>query len=249
MTPVVSVLLAHKRERENDKAVQIALSTLVDNTDVDYEILMRSVAEYQDCYAVYNEMAEYAKGEWLVFHNSDTFVAPRWASEMLKAATPDAIVGCVLVECGAIGTARQNVNMDFGRTPDTFQREAFERWAAAQYPQTFQNPGYGDTAADRAGIWYWPCMQQRQAFLDSGKYGMAQGWPYPNDIEYFNKWVAGGKRLVKAPGYIYHLQKYSDSDEQTKRGVQVQAPVQRIVSRVEPSTGEPDISMLFSGRR
>jgi hypothetical protein len=248
MTPVISVLLAHKRERENDKALKIALNTLVDNTDVDYEILIRSVAEYQDCYAVYNEMAQYAAGEWLVFHNSDTFVAPRWASEMLKVATPDAIVGCVLVECGAIGTARQNVNVDFGRTPDTFNRAGFEQWAAAQYPQVFQNQGYGDTAADKAGIWYWPCMQHRHAFLESGMYGTAQGWPYPNDIEYFNKWVADGKRLLKAPAFIYHLQAYSVKENQEKRGV-IEQPQIRLASAVEPSTGEPDISMLFAGRR
>jgi hypothetical protein len=248
MTPIISVLLAHKRERENDKALKIALDTMVDNTDVDYEILIRSVAEYQDCYAVYNEMAQYARGMFLVFHNSDTFVAPRWASEMLKVAAPDAIVGCVLVECGAIGTARQNVNLDFGRTPDTFNRAGFEQWAAGVYPQVFQSQGYGDSAADKAGIWYWPCLQQRQAFLDSGMYGTAQGWPYPNDIEYFNKWVADGKRLVKAPGYIYHLQAYSVKSEQEKRGV-TELAQPRVASAVYPQTGEPDISMLFGGRR
>jgi hypothetical protein len=247
MTPVISVLLAHKRERENDKALKIALATLVDNTDVDYEILIRSVAEYQDCYAVYNEMAQYAKGGWLVFHNSDTFVAPRWASEMLKVAAPDAIVGCVLVECGAIGTGRQNVNVDFGRTPDTFNRAGFEQWAAIQYPRTYQNQGYGDTAADKAGIWYWPCLQNRQAFLDSGMYGTAQGWPYPNDIEYFNKWASEDKRLVKAPAYIYHLQAYSVKEEQEKRIIQ--QPQIQAASTIEQGTNNADISMLFGGRR
>lgn len=246
MPPIVSVLLAHKRERENDKALKIALDTLVDNTDVDYEILIRSVAEYQDCYAVYNEMAQYAKGEWLVFHNSDTFVAPRWASEMLKVAAPDAIVGCVLVECGAIGTARQNVNLDLGRTPETFNRAGFEQWAAAQYPNTFMNPGYGDTVADKACVWYFPSLMNRQAFIESGMFDTEQGWPFPNDIHYWNRWAESGKRIVKASSFIYHLQAYSVKENQEKRMV-VQAQTVLPIT-AQPRAGGADISMLF-GRR
>lgn len=248
MTPAISILIAHKKERENDKALKIALDTIVDNTDVDYEVFVRAVTEYQDCYAVYNEMAQYAKGEWLVFHNSDTFVAPRWASEMLKIAAPDAIVGCVLVECGAIGTARQNVNLDLGRTPDTFQRTAFEQWAASQYPNTFMNPGYGDTEADKACIWYFPCLINRQTFIESGMFGTAQGWPYPNDIEYFNKWVADGRRLLKASSFIYHLQAWSVKENQEKRVLQQQSQTMPQVITT-PQTNPADISMLFGGRR
>lgn len=246
MTPVISILIAHKKERENDKALKIALDTIVDNTDVDYEVFVRAVTEYQDCYAVYNDMAQYARGEWLVFHNSDTFVAPRWASEMVKIAAPDAIVGCVLVECGAIGTARQNVNLDLGRTPEMFNRAGFEQWAAAQYPNTFMNPGYGDTAADKAGVWYFPSLIGKQAFIDSGMFDTEQGWPFPNDINYWNRWAADGKRLIKAPAYIYHLQAYSVKENQEKRVTQQTQTVPQIA--VPQQAGGADINMLF-GRR
>ncbi len=126
--PAVSVLLPHLRQDVNDRALAICLQTLVDNTDVDYEIIIEAVAERRDIYTVCNSMAQRANAKWVVFHNSDVFMAPGWAKPMLEAAQPNRIVAGIIVECGAIGVNILNHHRNFGMTPETFDRTAFERW-------------------------------------------------------------------------------------------------------------------------
>ena len=78
--PQISIIIPHLREPQNDKALQIALACILDNTDLDYELMVEAVATRRDIYPVLNNMAQRARADWIVFSNSDVFFAPGWAS-------------------------------------------------------------------------------------------------------------------------------------------------------------------------
>ena len=86
--PAFSVLIAHKREPANDAALDIALDMLADNTIHDYELLIDDTTP-ADPYVIYNDLAERASCNWIVFLNSDTFAGPGWDVPMVDAAAND----------------------------------------------------------------------------------------------------------------------------------------------------------------
>jgi len=206
MKPELSILLPHLRQRENDKALKVCLDTIIDNTGVNYEIIVESVAERRDIYPVCNSMAERARAEYIVFHNSDVFFAPGWAEAFLEAAAHDTIVAGVIVECGAIGVASANIKRNFGMTPESYQRAAFERWVISE---GFMPPGEG---------WYFPSLHPRDEFVELGGFDSSRGgfMVQPSDIDYWNQWRAMGRKVVRVPSFCYHLQNFSTESEQTK---------------------------------
>jgi hypothetical protein len=209
--PLVSILLPHLRERPNDAALQIALSCIVDNTSLDYELIMEAVEERRDIYGVLNGMAQRANSEWIIPHNSDVFVGPGWLEPLYEARDLNAIVSPVMVECGAIGVAPVNLPKDFGKTPDTFRRDEFEAWVRAG----------GEMPGVPGGVrrWYFPSLLPRRPFLDMGGFDIARG-TFPNDtvdIWFWDKWEAAGKEFRAPRSFVYHLQAYSSAFEQAKR--------------------------------
>jgi len=201
----ISILIAHKHEKANDQAFVVALKTIVENTVSDYELLVDTTTP-ANVYAIYNRLAAVATAEYIVFSNSDVFLAPGWDAPMLEAAAPDTIVTGVIVECGAIGVAIDNVHRNFGMRPDTFRRAEFEAWvqAGVHIPPT--------------DGWYFPSLHPRQAFLDRGGFDLTKGvFPVdPLDIIYWDTWRKSGRKVRRVPSFCYHLQFYSNKAEQKK---------------------------------
>lgn len=210
VSPLVSILLPHLRTPANDAALQIALSCIIDNTALDYELIIEAVSERRDIYPVLNAMAERALGEWVVFHNSDVFVSPGWLEPLYDSRDENAIVSPVMVECGAIGVAPVNLRKDFGMTPLTFRREAFEEWV--------KSGGEMPGIPDGARRWYFPSLLNRQSFLDMGGFDSVRGqFPIdPVDIWFWDQWAAAGKTFRHARSFVYHLQAWSSEFEQEK---------------------------------
>lgn len=203
----IAVLIAHKRTRANDRALKIALETLIDNTDVDYELLVDTTTP-ADPYVVYNRLAGQATAPWIVFLNSDTFAGPNWARPMLAAAAPDTIVAPVLVECGKIGVHVLNYARDFGDKPENFKRGDFESFVRA-----------GGEWREGEG-WYMPSLHPRARFLELGGFPTERG-VFPKDALdelYWAAWKAQGGKVVRVRAWFYHLQNWSNEAEQTKRG-------------------------------
>ncbi len=98
MTPAISIIIPHLRNADNDKALKVAVDCIIDNTDIDYELIVESVATRRDIYPVLNNMVHRARGEWLVFSNSDVCLAPKWASGFYDCRDKDTIVTGVIVE-------------------------------------------------------------------------------------------------------------------------------------------------------
>ena len=204
-SPLVSILLPHLRTPENNKALAVALDCLATNTGIDYELIIEGVEERRDIYPVVNRMVKDARCEWIVKTNSDVFFAPGWLEPMWEAREQNTIVAGVLVEPGAIGVSVQNIHLDFGMRPETFRRADFERFAR----ETRLFP-------DGRG-WIWPSLHNRQTFLDICGYDSTHiQWPEPVDLDYWQRWEAAGKQFKRVRSYAYHLQNFSNDDEQKK---------------------------------
>jgi hypothetical protein len=150
-------------------------------------------------------MFRQATTDCCVYWSSDMFAAPGWDVDMLAKWDEDTIVTNVLVEPGAIAMHPDNVHKDFGRRPETFRRDEFELWCkSAPVPNNFG--------------WYAPYMISRRSFLDMSGLadnlaGDSQGFS-PADVVFFEQWQAIGRRITRAHSYTYHLQRYSELDEQ-----------------------------------
>lgn len=199
----LTIILPHKRNPGNDAALRIALDMLFANTRADFHLLIDAAYD-QPLYERLNRMVAQADTECVVYWSSDMFPAPDWDTPMLRLFDSHTFVTNVLVESGAIGVHHQNVERDFGRRPETFRRAEFEAWAATKPPYP---PGEG---------WYAPFMFPKTGFLELGGLRLDLG-PFPAgapDIELFKLWKAVGRRVVRAASYTYHMQRYSDVQEQ-----------------------------------
>lgn len=206
MTPAISIIIPHLRNRDNDAALQIAIDCIIDNTDLDYELIIEAVEARRDIYPVLNNMAHRARAEWICFSNSDVFFAPGWASAFYAARDENAIVTGIIAECGAIGVAADNYELHFGVTPGSYDRAGFEAWVADNGARI-----YGDKAHQHRG-WYLPCLIHKRTFNHFGGFDTSRGhFPIdPVDIHTWNKWDETGHTFRRANSWCYHLQAFSD---------------------------------------
>ncbi len=215
MTAPFTIILPHRRNPGNDAALAVALQMLAANTVNDFLLIIDTTTD-DSLYAIVNRMVVQATTEAVVYWSSDMFPAPGWDVPMLSLFDDASFVTNVLVEPGAIGLYPENVGRDFGRKPETFNREAFETWCVTEGPE-LQLSGEG---------WYAPVMYHRSGFLAMGGLeddldGDHHGFTCA-DVRLFERWKAAGGRVVRArESYTYHLQRWSQVDEQehTKREV------------------------------
>lgn len=207
MTAAFTVVLPHKRNPGNDAALSICIDCLMKNTDNDFLLLIDTLIA-SSLYAIVNRMIEQVTTELFVYLASDTFLAPHWDTPMLEVWTPETIVTDILVEPGAIGLHHWNLHKDFGRRPEVFQREEFEAWSQSSEAPMLEGEG-----------WFCPYIMSRAKFLEFG--GLNQSYTPPDrhgftgaDEALFERWKAAGNKVVRAKSYAYHLQRYSQIDEQ-----------------------------------
>lgn len=201
MTAAFSVILPHKRNPGNDRALAICLDCLFTNTASDFKLIVDAAVD-QPLYERINRMVRQADTEYCVYLASDTFLAPGWDVPMLAAADFQTFVNGVLVEPGAIGIHHLNLHRDFGRTPESFQREAFEAWMQTDHAPLLSGEG-----------WYCPYMFPREGWLRTG--GLETDKDFTDvDIRLFERWKRGNGRVERVRSFAYHLQRYSDEDEQ-----------------------------------
>lgn len=205
MTAAFTIILPHKRNPGNNAALSVALSCLQDNTVSDFLLIMDAAVD-SPLYPRVNAMVQAATTDICVYFASDTFAAPGWDVGMLDAVNETTFVTGVVCEPGVIGINPENIGIDFGRTPEAFRRQAFEDWCL--------------TAPVPSGIGFpAPYMFPRTGFL---MYGGLQDAGLPPDLHgfteadnvLFDRWRADGNRITRARSYFYHLQRYSQIDEQ-----------------------------------
>ncbi len=200
----ITIILPHKRNPGNNEALSLCLDMLQTNTVSDFVLIMAADNSGQ-IYPAVNAMVRQAQTEVCVYWASDMFAAPGWDLPMLQLFEMDTFINNTVVEPGVISMYGGNHKEDFGRTPETFNRPAFEAWAVN-----------GHTAGGDG--WFAPYMFPRSGFIEMGgldttidadlEFGSA-------DMALFDKWKETGNRVIRAPGsFVYHLQRWSDVHEQ-----------------------------------
>ncbi len=204
MTPI-TIILPHKRNPGNNEALSLCLDCLQANTVSDFVLIM-DAATNRPLYPRVNAMVKQAQTEVCVYWASDMFAAPGWDLPMLQLFAMDTFINNTVVEPGVISMFGGNHKIDFGRRPDTFARQRFEHWAVND----------GHTAGGEG--WFAPYMFPRSGFIEMGCLDLSVDAEYEfggADMTLFDKWKASGNRVIRAPNsFVYHLQRYSDVDEQ-----------------------------------
>ena len=200
----ISIIIPHRHTPPNDKALYIAVASIIANTKCDYELLIDTTTP-GDPYEVCNALATGARSEWLFFSNSDVFVAPHWDEVLLRHRSPDVMVKPTVIEPGAIGVHHENIHANFGMTPETFRQKDFEAFCAT-------NP-----AVPGPDGFYFYGLLHRETFIRRGMFDTARGkFPTPLDIFFDDDWKASGRNILHVQSYVYHLQNWSNPVEQDK---------------------------------
>jgi hypothetical protein len=202
----LTVALPHRRNDGNDKALAICLDCLMRNTRNNFKLIMDAAYD-EPLYERVNRMVRQADTEIVVYLASDTFLAPNWDVPMLELYTPDTFVTGVLVEPGVIGIHPDNVPRDFGRKPETFRRAEFEAWCVSS--DAYMPDHFG---------WYCPYMFNRDGWLAFGGYQSGLDGDHHGftgaDTLLFELWRQAGNHVKRARSFAYHLQRWSQVDEQ-----------------------------------
>lgn len=205
MTAAFTIILPHRKQDRNTDALNVAIDCLMRNTANDF-ILSIDAAADQPLAPRVNRMVIHAPTEICVYWASDIFAGPEWDVPMLEEYTSKTLVTGVLVEPGVMAMHGQNYHRDFGRRPETYERELFEAWVLSQDIPMLEGEGF-----------YCPYLFNRDEWLAMGGYTVPlTGAPVFDgaDVTLFNRWKESGRRIVRARSYAYHLQRWSDESEQ-----------------------------------
>lgn len=198
-SPSLSILIPHYSTPSCDAALNLCIQMFRENTSCkNYELIV--VHGFSDPYVFWNEYADHAQSNNLVFFNNDMLPAPGWDEFMLKHVTDNTLVMGYLIEPGVISPAPQNIHRDFGRTPNSFRRREFEEFCRAhEVPEVTQEMG-----------WYMPVMLTLPFFAKMGKYPTIPPFPHPNDIAFWNHCESRGAELRRVRSFAYHFQGLSN---------------------------------------
>ena len=205
-----TVLIPHKRNPGNDAALRVCLDCLFANTANDFHLLIDAATD-APLYERMNALVEHAPTDTCIMLSSDIFVAPRWDVPLLEARVAGIWVNGVVAEQGMIAVHPSNIEHDFGRTPDSFDRTGFEAWAAnASVPQ-----GDGWVVPLLFSKFEW--LYEGGLNIDLGSTTDADGFPYlPADDDLIQRFKAKHGIVRRVGSFAYHLQRYSSTFEQRK---------------------------------
>ena len=135
----------------------------------------------------------------VVMLNSDMWTSDYWLDQLLwiKRSQPRILPTSLLVESGRVPSGMPEHVRDFGRNPDTFQREAFKACA-----ESIRTP-----AVSEPGRLYMPMLVEREEFLDVGGYPEGNPAGTTGDKDLVRRYAAAGFEHVTALGsVVYHAQ-------------------------------------------
>ena len=145
-------------------------------------------------YAAYNFCVTSSKYDNVVLVNSDDGFSEGWLENLLKHHDGVNIPCSRLIESGKMASGLHGVdlgNNNFGRSPDSFDREGWESWVQENNRDEIHPHGL-----------YMPCLFEKQTVIDAGLY------PEGNIFVENNKLVSGypNDRPVWKAGddYFFH---------------------------------------------
>lgn len=76
-------------------------------------------------YRAWNTAGRMAKGEYIVFINSDMAFSPRWLDVLLESIHPDMCICSRLVERGILSSGLYGIEKNFGNVPNDYNEKDF----------------------------------------------------------------------------------------------------------------------------
>ena len=135
-------------------------------------------------YRGYNYGAEQAKGQYLLFVNSDMAYAPGFLHAMVGEAASGIYVTAKLVESGRLKPAEIAIKKNFGKTLKSFKRNSFYRYAEKVRSSIKQDGGL-----------YMPAIVSKVDFLS------CEGFPEGNvKSESLSRYIAGDSYSIANVG-------------------------------------------------
>jgi len=196
----ISIIIPHKIGPSNDKALRLAIDSIMEYTERTYELILDMTVP-RDPYRIWNEVSEQARGKTLVFSNSDVIFAPGW-DVMADHARSNVIVTGYILEPGNIGVAPVNIRRDLGRHPDNFNHSEFLSFVKKHSTKV------PELTEKRA--WYMPCAIDKEWFLSTGGFPIDVGFPSANDKRFWDQCRDNlGTVFLRARSYSYHFQNQS----------------------------------------
>uniref|UniRef100_A0A6C0JU55 Glycosyltransferase 2-like domain-containing protein n=1 Tax=viral metagenome TaxID=1070528 RepID=A0A6C0JU55_9ZZZZ len=80
-------------------------------------------------YRAWNTAGRNAKGDYVVFINSDMAFSPRWLENLVEKLDDSKIVNSRLVEQGVLTSGQYGIEVNFGNIPSNYQEENFLAYA------------------------------------------------------------------------------------------------------------------------
>lgn len=197
----LSIIIPHKPGPSNDKALRLALDSIIRFTTLNYEIIIDATVP-GDPYEIWNSTAQQARGRILIFTNSDVIFAPGWDSLGIYIG-PNVIATGYILEPGNIGVAPVNIHADYGKHPDNFDEAGFHSY--------IEKHKAAEIKEERG--WYMPCAMDRLWFLSTDMFPTEKAFPNPNDIIFWEKCKNDlGTKFMRVKSYSYHFQNQSARD-------------------------------------
>lgn len=135
-------------------------------------------------YRAWNYAAEVAKGDFIVFINSDMAFTPNWLENLINSYSGSNCVASRLVESGKLEVGKNGIKKDFGRTISEYKEDDFQRYAQIVCSQKIIEGGL-----------YMPLLIRKDVFDRIG--GYPEGNVRKNTEDFFHPKIAKkGEELI-----------------------------------------------------
>lgn len=203
----LSIIVPSLHVERGQRTLSRFLPILAENTRCPYELLLSSHQDEGGTTAI-NQLAHVARADYLIILCDDQYVAPGWDVAFWEARDPATLLVGVLVESGDRPVATHNLEKNFGRTPEDFDRAAFEAMAADLQTADLTEPAWG-----------FPWCVQREAFLRRGGIPIYQGDIHSRgDFYFWRDWLDDGLSYQRVPAIVYHLQAWTGREYDNVNG-------------------------------
>lgn len=110
-------------------------------------------------YRAWNFAAQKARGDYIVFINSDMAFTPKWLENLTSALNGSNCVASRLVESGKLRSGQYGIEKNFGRTANRYKENAFQIYADTIRENSIKDGGL-----------FMPLLVKRKDFLKVGGY-------------------------------------------------------------------------------
>lgn len=206
---MISIIIPHAINRENDRVLSLNLKMIKENTDCEHEVLIfaDNAGRTDLVYKSLDWMIRQAKYDLVLWGSTDVVLAPKWDEKVLAYKDVADWICLQLVECGQIGVHSNNIENNFGITAKSFKRKEFESWVK-DYSLT--QPDY------REGFcWYSPSVFSKQWYIDNGGFDFTKPFPFNNDSIFIDK-VKDKTKFITVNSYAYHFQRAKENLKEVK---------------------------------